>query len=82
MNSEGHICLYMVPQLLTFKILQCYYHFRGILAIVVHLYTGSGMANQLNLADIRYMMSVVGKSTCSGLKTGLYISYPGGNAVR
>ncbi len=29
-----------------------------------------------------YMMSVVGKSTCSGLKTGLYISYHGGNAVR
>ncbi len=28
------------------------------------------------------MMSVVGKSTCSGFKTGLYISYHGGNAVR
>ena len=28
------------------------------------------------------MMSVVGKSTCSGFKTGLYISYYGGNAVR
>ena len=27
------------------------------------------------------MMSVVGKSTCSGFKTGLYISYHGGNAV-
>ncbi len=27
-------------------------------------------------------MSVVGKSTCSGFKTGLYISYHGGNAVR
>ncbi len=27
-------------------------------------------------------MSVVGKSTCSGSKTGLYISYHGGNAVR
>ena len=27
-------------------------------------------------------MSVVGKSTCSGFKTGLYISYQGGNAVR
>ncbi len=26
-------------------------------------------------------MSVVGKSTCSGFKTGLYISYHGGNAV-
>ncbi len=29
-----------------------------------------------------YMMSVVGKLTCSGFKTGLYISYHGGNAVR
>ena len=28
------------------------------------------------------MMSVVGKSTCSGFKTGLYISYHGENAVR
>ena len=28
------------------------------------------------------IMSVVGKLTCSGLKTGLYISYHGGNAVR
>ncbi len=28
------------------------------------------------------MMSVVGKSTCSGFKTGLYISYYGGNVVR
>ncbi len=28
------------------------------------------------------MMSVVGKSTCSGFKTGLYISNHGGNAVR
>ncbi len=28
------------------------------------------------------MMSVVGKSTCSGFKTGFYISYHGGNAVR
>ena len=28
------------------------------------------------------MMSVVGKSTCSGFKKGLYISYHGGNAVR
>ncbi len=28
------------------------------------------------------MMSVVGKSTCWGFKTGLYISYHGGNAVR
>ena len=28
------------------------------------------------------MMSVVGKSTCSGFKTWSYISYPGGNAVR
>ena len=28
------------------------------------------------------MMSVVGKSTCSGLKTGLYIYYHGENAVR
>ncbi len=27
-------------------------------------------------------MSVVGKSTCSGFKTGLYISYHDGNAVR
>ncbi len=27
-------------------------------------------------------MSVVGKSTCSGLKTGLYISYHGANAVK
>ncbi len=27
-------------------------------------------------------MSVVGKSTCSGFKTGLYISYNGGNVVR
>ena len=27
-------------------------------------------------------MSVVGKSTCSWFKTGLYISYHGGNAVR
>ena len=27
------------------------------------------------------MMSVVGKSTCLGFKTGLYISYHGGNAV-
>ena len=27
-------------------------------------------------------MSVVGKSTCSGSKTGLYISYHGGNDVR
>ncbi len=27
-------------------------------------------------------MSVVGKSTCPGFKTGLYISYHGGNAVR
>ncbi len=27
-------------------------------------------------------MSVVGKSTCSGFKTGLYISYHGGNVVR
>ena len=27
-------------------------------------------------------MSVVGKSTCSGFKIGLYISYHGGNAVR
>ena len=27
-------------------------------------------------------MSVVRKSTCSGFKTGLYISYLGGNAVR
>ncbi len=28
------------------------------------------------------MMSVVGKSTCSGYKTGLYILYDGENAVR
>ncbi len=28
------------------------------------------------------MMSVVGKSTCSGVKTGLYISYHGKNVVR
>ncbi len=28
------------------------------------------------------MMSVVGKYTFSGFKTGLYISYHGGNAVR
>ena len=28
------------------------------------------------------MLSVVGKSACSGLKTGLYISDRGGNAVR
>ena len=28
------------------------------------------------------LMSVVGKSTCSGFKTGLYISYHGGNAIR
>ncbi len=28
------------------------------------------------------MMSVVGKSTCSGFKTGFYISYHGGNVVR
>ena len=28
------------------------------------------------------MMSVVGKSTCSVFKTGLYISYHGENAVR
>ena len=27
-------------------------------------------------------LRVVGKSTCSGLKTGLYISYHGRNAVR
>ncbi len=27
-------------------------------------------------------MSVVGKSTCSGFKTGLYKSYHGGNVVR
>ncbi len=27
-------------------------------------------------------MSVVGKSTCSGFKTGLFICYHGGNAVR
>ena len=27
-------------------------------------------------------MSVVGKSTCSGFKTGLYISYHGDNVVR
>ncbi len=27
-------------------------------------------------------MSVVGKSTCSGFKTGLYIFYHGGNDVR
>ncbi len=34
------------------------------------------------LTDIKYMMSVVGKSTCSGSKTGLYMSYHSGNAVR
>ena len=28
------------------------------------------------------MMSVVGKSTCSGFRTGLCISYHGVNAVR
>ena len=28
------------------------------------------------------MMSVVGKSTCSRFKTGLYTSYHGGNTVR
>ena len=28
------------------------------------------------------MISVVGKSNCSGYKTGFYISYHGGNAVR
>ncbi len=28
------------------------------------------------------VMSVVGKSTCSGFQTGLYISYHDGNAVR
>ena len=28
------------------------------------------------------MMSVLGKSTCSGFKQGLYISYHGGNAVK
>ncbi len=28
------------------------------------------------------IMSVMGKSTCSGLKTVLYISYHPGNAVR
>ena len=27
-------------------------------------------------------MSVVGKSTCLGFKTGWYISYHGGNALR
>ena len=32
--------------------------------------------------DCLYMMSVVGKSTCPGFKTGLYISYHGENAVR
>ena len=32
--------------------------------------------------DKTHMMSVVGKSTCSWSKTGLYISYHGRNAVR
>ncbi len=31
--------------------------------------------------SVQYVMSVVGKSTCSGLKTGLCISYHGGNTV-
>ncbi len=34
------------------------------------------------LKVVHHKMSVVGKSTCSGVKTGLYISYHGGNAVR
>ncbi len=33
-------------------------------------------------APYMYMMSVVKKSTCSGFKTRLYISYHGRNAVR
>ncbi len=33
------------------------------------------------LYDVCDVMSVVGKSTCSGFKTGLYIYYHGGNAV-
>ncbi len=39
-----------------------------------YLYEGVSVLTQ--------MMSVVGKSTCSGSKTGLYIFYHGGNAVR
>ncbi len=34
-----------------------------------------------NVSNCTYMMSVVGKSTCSGFKTGLYMSYHGGNVV-
>ena len=40
---------------------------------------GSGCEKWTESTD---MMSVVGKSTCSGFKTELYISYNGGNAVR
>ncbi len=36
----------------------------------------------LNLTFMPYMMSVVGKWTCSGFKTGLHISYHGGIVVR
>ena len=40
------------------------------------------MLSHQYLQDYCHVMSVVGKSTCSGFTTGLYISYHGGNAVR
>ncbi len=40
------------------------------------------MAARLCIHTLKYMMSVVGKSTCSGFKTEFYIFYHGGNAVR
>ena len=46
--------------------------------LVMHVFI---MSNLLLFAQT-YMMSVVGRSTYSGFKTWLYISYHGGNAVR
>ena len=40
------------------------------------------LASPCEFFSWRNMMSVVGKSTCSGFKTGLYISYHDGNAFR
>ena len=40
------------------------------------------LISALSLEVTSQMMSVVGKSTCSGFKTGLYMSCYGGNTVR
>ena len=53
-----------------------------ILSLCLHVQSRKEFLSFQNASSTSpHMMSVVGKSTCSGFKTGLYISYHGGNAV-